>query len=437
VDTSPTVQCFTVNHGLLSEVFFMFASYNCIIMKPIVLVLAGGKGVRMAPFLTNKTMWPFLGDPLIVHVLRAISEGGFDEVLVVSSSNNDSFVRSLSIKNLKIHTVIQDDARGMDDAVLQAEPLIGKRSMIVVNGVDLVHPSLFAKVKHKIEAEDPPLLVCGMQTSALLPMGYYRLKGDRVVETIEKPNAATKPSNIVRLTLDYFKKGDEFFQALASVSQQNNAQTDARYEAAQSLLLAQNPATLILYDGYWQKLKYPHYVLDITKLLLTHCVRRSIAPSANISPRACVEGDVIIGENAVIEAGAIVKGPCYIGKHVVVGTNSLVRQSIIEEHSVVGFASEVARSYVGPRCNLHHSFVGDSVLEKEVNMSWGTVTANLRFDKKTVRLKLPPHQEILDTGRDKLGALIAQGAFLGVNVSTMPGTVISAYTTILPHTKHS
>jgi bifunctional UDP-N-acetylglucosamine pyrophosphorylase/glucosamine-1-phosphate N-acetyltransferase len=106
---------------------------------------------------------------------------------------------------------------------------------------------------------------------------------------------------------------------------------------------------------------------------------------------------------------------------------------MVEEGSTVGFGSEVARSYVGPGCNLHHTFVGDSVLEGKVNMSWGTVTANLRLDGKTIRISLP-NGTVFDTLRNKLGACIATNAFLGVGVSTMPGTIIGPNANIAPHT---
>ncbi|NDG63436.1 MAG: hypothetical protein EBY29_08220 [Planctomycetes bacterium] len=152
-----------------------------------------------------------------------------------------------------------------------------------------------------------------------------------------------------------------------------------------------------------------------------------------IHPTAIIDGDVVIHPTAKIEAHAVIKGPAYIGKDVVIGNLCLVRQSTIEEGTTVGFGSEVARSYVGPRCNLHHTFVGDSVLESEVNMSWGTVTANLRLDKKTVRITLPSGQ-VVDSLKEKLGALIAKGSFLGVQVSTMPGTLIAAGTKISPAT---
>ena len=106
---------------------------------------------------------------------------------------------------------------------------------------------------------------------------------------------------------------------------------------------------------------------------------------------------------------------------------------MIEADSTIGFGSEIARSYIGPRCMLHHNFIGDSVLESDVNPSWGTTTANLRLDKKEVRLKLP-NGEYIETGKKKLGAVIAKGAFLGVNCSIMPGVAIEKDASVKPNT---
>ncbi|MDP4011652.1 MAG: hypothetical protein Q8P72_05510, partial [Candidatus Roizmanbacteria bacterium] len=124
------------------------------------------------------------------------------------------------------------------------------------------------------------------------------------------------------------------------------------------------------------------------------------------------------------------KGPAYIGRGVKIGNHALVRQSSIEEGSVVGFGSEVVRSYVGPGCMLHHNFVGDCVLESNVNPSWGTTFANWRLDNNDIRTKI--EDEEIDSGRKKIGAIVADGAFLGVNCSVMPGVTIGANAKIYP-----
>lgn len=179
----------------------------------------------------------------------------------------------------------------------------------------------------------------------------------------------------------------------------------------------------IEYDDYYQSLKTIYNVLDMTELFLKHHIQKRTASSAQISAEAKIIGDVQIDENAKINAFAVVKGPAYIGRNVVIGEHTLVRSSIIEENSTVGFGSEIARSYVGPKCNIHHAYVGDSVLENNVEMAYGSCTANLRFD----------HQPVKPTRRSKLGAFLARGAFIGVNASLMPGVYIEQNTKIYPN----
>lgn len=396
--------------------------------NPLVVLLAGGQGTRFVPFVTNKTIWPFLSKPYIFYTLDSLADAGVTEILVITNSYNQQAISTYTNPSVQIRTLIQPEALGMDDALKTASAQIANRSIVVINGVDLVEPSLFQTFFEHIRVHQPKLLCAGFESKELLPLGYYQIQGGKVIATIEKPTLAEKPSDIARLTCDYFTDPLEFISLFSQYT--NSDQKDACYEQAQTMLLKKYGSDLIIYGGKWNKLKYPFHVLDVMTRLLSR-QKRLIPSTTHIHPTAIIDGDVVIHPSAKIEAHAVIKGPAYIGKDVVIGNLCLVRQSTIEEGTTVGFGSEVARSYVGPRCNLHHTFVGDSVLESEVNMSWGTVTANLRLDKKTVRITLPNGQRV-DSLKDKLGALIAKGSFLGVQVSTMPGALIKPNTHIAP-----
>ena len=401
-------------------------------MQPVVVILAGGAGTRFAPFVTNKTMWPIGGTPLIKHTIDAVILGGFRSILVVTNTSNDSYIRSLAttIDGVRIETHVQAEPKGMDDALIQVKDILGRQPIFVVNGIDMVDAALFKQVFDAIQSS-PHLLVCGRHTEEHLPVGYYVLKDNKVIATVEKPTLSEKPSNIMRLGADYFHDASEFISLFGQFS--DTPEKDSTYEQAQTVLLQKYGADLITYTGPWAKLKYPHYVLDVMNIYLRD-IHVSDAPKGlNIHSTAVIDGAVYIDPTAKIEAYAVIKGPSYIGRNVIVGNHTLIRQSMIEEGSTIGFGSEVARSYVGPGCSLHHTFVGDSVLESKVNMSWGTVTANLRLDSKTIRISLP-NGTIFDTLRNKLGACIAANAFLGVGVSTMPGTIVGSNINIAPHT---
>ncbi|MBZ0302691.1 MAG: glucose-1-phosphate thymidylyltransferase, partial [Anaerolineae bacterium] len=89
-------------------------------------------------------------------------------------------------------------------------------------------------------------------------------------------------------------------------------------------------------------------------------------------------------------------------------------------------------SYVADGCQMHACRVLDSVFAPNVNFSAGCTTANLRIDKGTVSSSVKGQK--LDTGREKLGAIIGSDAFLAVDVMTMPGVKVGERAQIGPGT---
>jgi bifunctional UDP-N-acetylglucosamine pyrophosphorylase/glucosamine-1-phosphate N-acetyltransferase len=128
--------------------------------------------------------------------------------------------------------------------------------------------------------------------------------------------------------------------------------------------------------------------------------------------------------------GSHIVGPALVGPGCVIGHNALVRGSMLGARSVVGFGSEVARSFLAGGVELHHNYVGDSVLDRGTSMGFGATTANFRIDGRTVPSVVGG--ERLDTGREKLGLMLGAGTKLGVNTSTMPGVKIGAGALIGP-----
>ncbi|OGK35605.1 hypothetical protein A3A93_02260 [Candidatus Roizmanbacteria bacterium RIFCSPLOWO2_01_FULL_38_12] len=395
--------------------------------RPLVVILAGGSGKLFSPFVINKTLVPFLGKPLLQHVIEAVEHSGFRDAIVVTNSENETWLSTYQPFNITIQTKIQDKPLGMADALMSIRQEINSRPILVMNAVDYIDPIFLKRIYQKTLSSEA--FVTGMKVHHHVPAGYFELQNGRPKAIVEKPEKGREPSEYINLVLHYFSDTTEIMSTIASTSSLN----DDHYEKALSKYLQTHTMDLLIYSSYWQKLKYTFNVLDMMELFLKNRLKKHHATTARISPQAVIEGDVYIDEYAHIDAYAVIKGPCYIGKSVKIGNHSLVRQSMIESDSVVGFGSEVARSYVGPRCELHHNFIGDSVLESDVNPSWGTTTANLRLDKKEVRLKLL-NGEIIDTGKKKLGAIIAKGAFLGINCLIMPGVTIGKNLNIKPGT---
>lgn len=402
--------------------------YNECMKKPLFVVLAGGIGKNFAPLVTNKSLFPFFGKPLIEHTLEMIQIAGATEALIVCNQENQQTIANLTSK-LHITTVLQADALGQADALILASHLIADdQPIIIVNAVDLIEPEFLKKFVKQTSSTYAQIL--GMKVKKHFLGGYLRIDDKRVLSIVEKPAVGEEPSDMANLFFHYFSKPQEFFALLTKYTDGDDA-----YERALDELMKNKEVAFMIYEGYWQKLKQAHQVLDMTRLFLKHKLKNKIDKSVKIDKSARIEGPVQIEAGVKIEAGAVIKGPAYIGANTIIGNHCLIRNSIIESGSIIGFGSEIARSYVGSNCSLHHNFIGDSVLEAEVNPSYGTCTANLRFDKANVKMRLAQENDedlLITTDKNKLGAIMAKGVFLGVNCSILPGITIGSKANAMP-----
>lgn len=140
----------------------------------------------------------------------------------------------------------------------------------------------------------------------------------------------------------------------------------------------------------------------------------AIHKSAVISPNAVILPPTIIGEEAEIRTGAFIRGSVIIGRGAVVGNSVEVKNSIFFDSVEVP----------------HLSYIGDSILGYKAHFGAGAMTSNVRADKKTVRIRTENGE--IDTGFEKLGALVGDYAEIGCNAVLNPGTVIGEHSNVYP-----
>lgn len=386
------------------------------------LVLAGGDGDRFYP-LENKVCYRFNGKTVLQHIVESISNF-VEEVFVITNPANDSAIRAdLSSYTVKFVSQTNSDG-GMADAVLAAEKFLNN-DVIIFNGNDLIDFSFIPTLIEQTKNENTLLGFAAKRMDKYTPSGYVRFVEDKAVEIVEKPLPENIPSEYVRLVADYFPKIESFMQALHMLPA-----TDDQYERGMSELMKQKPATCYKYEGDWTTLKYSWHVLSMQDYLFTHNLKKNIDSTVSIHPSSVIDGIVSIGKNVTIGAFVKISGPCFIGNNVLIGDHSLIRNSTINDDSIVGSGCEVARSYLGEKVMLHRNYVGDSVLGAYTSMGAGAVTANYRFDKKTIRT--PVKEKMIDSNKDKFGLIAGKQVKIGVNSSTYPGVKLSPGTCLLP-----
>lgn len=383
-----------------------------------IIVIAGGSGKRMQPLVTHKTIFPFLGSPILEHTLLRTKEFSPTKTVIVCHPNVENEVKNIGNK-YDAQVVVQKESLGMADAILSASELLNKsEAVLIIDAVTIQEKQVFIKFKDAVANSKDQILLGGTSIEEYKHGGYFVFDNqNNVVEIVEKPGADKMPSKFLKLVLDYYPNSLSMFETMSNTKSSN----DDVYEVGLSKLIKEHGAKMVEVSGDHASLKHVPRVLDVMDVFLKHYLVPGIDSTAIIAKNATISGDVQIGKNVKVFENAVIKGPAYIGDNTIVGNGALIRESCIEGNCEIGYNTEVARSYVGPGTKCHTSYVGDSIIEGDTNLAAGTITANLRFDNRNVMINLPTGR--IDSGRRKFGAILAKGVKTGIHASLMPGTV--------------
>ncbi len=139
-----------------------------------------------------------------------------------------------------------------------------------------------------------------------------------------------------------------------------------------------------------------------------------VAKSAKVAPTACLNGPLIVDEDAEIRHCAFVRGNAIVGKGAVVGNSTELKNVILFNKVQVP----------------HYNYVGDSILGFKAHMGAGSITSNVKSDKTLVVVK--GEGISIETGLKKMGAMLGDNVEVGCNSVLNPGTVVGRNTNIYP-----
>ncbi|HEY8745277.1 MAG TPA: hypothetical protein VIU62_19485, partial [Chloroflexota bacterium] len=322
-----------------------------------------------------------------------------------------------------MQVAVQAAPLGQGDAILTAlrsVPGGADRPFLITQVHDVLSGDLLTRIVAAYQADSQRSYLAAYRARDYFPGGYFQMAGERAIGMVEKPGAGNTPSDLVSIVIRLHRDAAGLARELDAAYAAGGP--DDHYERAISAQMRQHEHALVIHEGAWAAIKYPWHVLDAVDLLLAGINAPQIAPDAAIDAKATVSGAVIVASGARLFAGATVVGPAYIGRDTVIGNNALVRQACVEAQCVVGYGSEVARSYVGPGCWFHTNYIGDSVIGPQSTFGAGMVTANVRHDHRTVSSVV--RGERLDSGREKFGLICGAHTAFGVQAAAMPGVKV-------------
>jgi NDP-sugar pyrophosphorylase family protein len=393
--------------------------------------LCGGVGKRMSPLSEDKFLLRFLGKTLLEYHIEQARKAGLNEFVVVGNPANIDRIKAVTqtISGIKLAFAVQEKPLGMADALQAAQKLLTDEPIIVINPNDVLDATAYTSIiqEHKKGSAASYLLAC--EVKEYFPGGYLVLeRGEGVKAIVEKPGKGNEPSNLVNIVVHLHSQPGQLLQQIAGTASEKD---DVYEQALSDMMEAGQLVKAVSYNGFWKAIKYPWDILPVMEHFLKQS-RRNISPKAKIAKTAVVDGDVIIEDGVKVLENAVIKGLCYIGRNSVIGNNALIRDnSHIGEGCVVGYGTEIKRCYIGDNCWFHRNYFGDSVIGNDCSFGAGTVSANLRLDGREITVRVG--DEDINTGLNKLGALIGDGVCTGINVGIMPGIRLGAGSFVGPH----
>lgn len=139
-----------------------------------------------------------------------------------------------------------------------------------------------------------------------------------------------------------------------------------------------------------------------------------VAKSAKVFDSAYLHGPCIIGPDTEVRQCAFIRGKALVGAGCVVGNSTELKNVILFDGVQVP----------------HYNYVGDSILGFKAHMGAGSITSNVKSDKKLVTIHTG--SSVIETNMKKVGAMLGDHVEVGCNTVLNPGTVVGRGTNIYP-----
>lgn len=380
-------------------------------------ILAAGEGKRMRPLTARrpKVMMPIAGKPLLAWLVERSVAAGVREFVLVTNYQEEavrSWFRKNPVKGATIGYAHQPTPNGTGGALAAAKGRAGKDFLFLYGDV---LPSV-GDIAALVDSKDAA--IGAWRVPDATAFGALRVKGANLLEIVEK--SRKPPSDLINGGV--YRANGELLDLAARLKPSPRGELEFT-DAVNAYVTAGNRVRVVRLKE-WLEAGRPWDLLALQERLMAgHVGRRE----GTVEPGAILKGEVSVGKGSVVRSGTYIEGPVVIGRDCKIGPHAYLRGATsIGDDCHIGASVEIKNSIIMDHSNVPHlSYVGDSVIGSDVNLGAGTSVANLKVTPTNVRATLGDGTKV-DTGRRKLGAIIGDGAKIGINCSLAPGTIVGA-----------
>lgn len=388
-------------------------------------ILAAGVGERMRPLSQThpKVLLPVAGKPVLEYVLESLEGAGIEDITLVVGYMKEAIMERFGDGEdygLNISYVEQTEQKGTADAISFTdfdEPFVALNGDVYCDVESLKHTI----DRHEDEEAIATLGTYRVENAA--SYGTIKTKNGKVEKVIEKPEETT--NQLINAGVYVFEP--EIYEAIEKtpISERGEKEITTSIE----ILIDEEKLVNSNELDSWVHVGRPWDLLVANERALKNMTHKQ---KGEIEEGAHIDDNVTIEKGARIRAGAYVEGPAYIGGNSDIGPNCYIRPyTSVGEEVRIGNAVEVKNSIIMDGTHAaHHTYIGDSVIGMNCNFGSGTKVGNLRLDAGNVIMTL--REELIDTGRRKLGAVLGDGVQTGINSMVNPGVKIGHESAVGP-----
>ncbi|MFI6088979.1 sugar phosphate nucleotidyltransferase [Streptomyces sp. NPDC051218] len=322
------------------------------------ILLVGGKGTRLRPLTvhTPKPMVPAAGVPFLTHQLARARAAGVEHIVLATSYLAEVFEPYFgdgSALGLHIEYVTETEPLGTGGAIRNVASRLHSgpdEPVLIFNGDILTGLDIRALVStHEESGADVSLHL----TKVTDPRAYGLVPTDatgRVQAFLEKPQT---PEEIVT---DQINAGAYVFRRSVIDTIPVGRPVSVERETFPDLLASGAHLQGMVDSTYWLDLGTPQaFVRGSADLVLGRapspaipgrCGDRLVLPTATVAPDAKLTGGTVVGEHAVIGAGARVDGSTVLAG-AIIEPNAIVTDSLIGAGARVGARTVLAGAVIG------------------------------------------------------------------------------------------
>ena len=359
-------------------------------------LMAAGKSTRTYPLTLErpKPLLPLIGKTLLERNLDELV-GLVDEVVIIVGYRAEMIREKMggSYRGIKITYCEQREQLGTGHAVLQARPHI-RGPFLAFNGDDLYQRVDFERLLQF----DYAALVRRVADPSLYGVCKTNEKG-HLVDLIEKPK--TFVGNLANVGC--YKLQPEFFDVLEETPLSERGEIEIT--SAVAAVARTRPFFVVEMQGYWLPTGYAWDLLKHAKFLLQEGI--NIPESGHETFRGVdIRPPVYVATGAVLEEGAS------IGPYTVVEAGARIDRNAVVRESLVFSGAHVHEA----------AHVRTSILASNAQIQTNATLADTPFGDANVRSAAKG--KLVDTGLERLGAVVADGAVVGAGATLAPGVKI-------------